>query len=26
VHALNKVRHADQLEDQSLNASYFWGV
>ena len=26
VHALNKVSHADQLEDQSLNASYFWGV
>jgi 2-isopropylmalate synthase len=26
VHALNKVRHADELEDQSLNASYFWGV
>ena len=26
VHALNKVSHADRLEDQSLNASYFWGV
>jgi 2-isopropylmalate synthase len=26
VHALNKVRHADHLEDQSLNASYLWGV
>jgi len=26
IHALNKVNHADQLEDQSLNASYFWGV
>ncbi|HEX4575248.1 MAG TPA: alpha-isopropylmalate synthase regulatory domain-containing protein, partial [Gemmatimonadales bacterium] len=26
VHALNKVRHADTLEDQALNASYFWGV
>jgi len=26
VHALNKVSHADQLEDESLNASYFWGV
>src|SRR5256885_2368919 len=26
VHALNKVSHADQLEDQSLNASSFWGV
>jgi len=26
VHALNKVSHADQLEEQSLNASYFWGV
>src|SRR2546426_2858641 len=26
VHALNKVSHADELEDQSLNASYFWGV
>src|SRR5436190_10784707 len=26
VLALNKVSHADQLEDQSLNASYFWGV
>jgi len=26
VHALNKASHADQLEDQSLNAAYFWGV
>ena len=26
VHALNKVSHADQLEDESLSASYFWGV
>jgi len=26
VHALNKASHADQLEDQSLNATYFWGV
>jgi 2-isopropylmalate synthase len=26
VHALNKASHADQLEDQALNATYFWGV
>jgi len=26
VHALNKVSHADELENQSLNASYYWGV
>ena len=26
VHALNKVAHADDLESQSLNASYYWGV
>jgi 2-isopropylmalate synthase len=26
VHALNKVSHADRLEDQALNATYFWGV
>ena len=26
VHALNKARHADQLEDSSLNAVYLWGV
>jgi 2-isopropylmalate synthase len=26
VHALNKANHADQLEDQALNATYFWGV
>jgi len=26
VHALNKASHADELEGQSLNAAYFWGV
>ncbi len=26
IHALNKARHADQLEDSSLNAVYLWGV
>jgi 2-isopropylmalate synthase len=26
VHALNKASHADALEDQSLNAAYYWGV
>ncbi|HEX9610810.1 MAG TPA: 2-isopropylmalate synthase [Gemmatimonadales bacterium] len=26
VHALNKASHADELEDQALNATYFWGV
>ena len=26
VHALNKASHADDLEGQSLNAAYFWGV
>ncbi len=26
VHALNKASHADELEDKSLNAAYFWGV
>jgi 2-isopropylmalate synthase len=26
VHALNKASHADQLEDQALNATSFWGV
>ena len=26
VHALNKASHADQLESQALNATYFWGV
>jgi 2-isopropylmalate synthase len=26
VHALNKARHADQLEASSLNAVYLWGV
>ena len=26
VHALNKASHADELEAQSLNATYFWGV
>jgi 2-isopropylmalate synthase len=26
VHALNKANHADELEGQSLNAAYFWGV
>jgi 2-isopropylmalate synthase len=26
VHALNKASHADELEGQSLNATYFWGV
>ena len=26
VHALNKVSHADDLEGQSLGASYYWGV
>jgi 2-isopropylmalate synthase len=26
VHALNKARHADQLEDSSLNSVYLWGV
>jgi 2-isopropylmalate synthase len=26
VHALNKASHADELEGESLNAAYFWGV
>jgi 2-isopropylmalate synthase len=26
IHALNKARHADQLEDSSLNSVYLWGV
>jgi len=26
VHALNKASNADELEGQSLNAAYFWGV
>ena len=26
VHALNKTSYADRLEDQSLNATYLWGV
>jgi len=26
VHALNKAKYADGLEEQSLNAMYFWGV
>jgi hypothetical protein len=26
VHALNKARHADQLEASSLNSVYLWGV
>ena len=26
VHALNKASHADDLEGESLNAAYFWGV
>jgi 2-isopropylmalate synthase len=26
VHALNKARHADQLESSSLNSVYLWGV
>ena len=26
VHALNKSSYADRLEDQSLNATYYWGV
>jgi 2-isopropylmalate synthase len=26
VHALNKARHAVQLESSSLNAVYLWGV
>ena len=26
IHALNKARHAEQLEDSSLNAVYLWGV
>src|SRR5881296_3842598 len=26
VHALNKASHADQLEGEALNATYFWGV
>ncbi len=26
VHALNKATHADELEGESLNAAYFWGV
>jgi hypothetical protein len=26
IHALNKARHADQLEASSLNSVYLWGV
>src|SRR6476620_889961 len=26
VHALNKARHAERLEDSSLNSVYLWGV
>jgi 2-isopropylmalate synthase len=26
VHALNKARHAEKLEDSSLNSVYLWGV
>jgi len=26
VHALNKASHADRLEGEALNATYFWGV
>ena len=26
VHALNKSRHAERLEDSSLNSVYLWGV
>ncbi|HEY9013884.1 MAG TPA: 2-isopropylmalate synthase, partial [Gemmatimonadales bacterium] len=26
IHALNKARHAEKLEDSSLNSVYLWGV